>query len=245
MESILNIISNLNQECTFSEKIKETKYSEKNNLDESNVSNVSNESNEVNYYNNFVLSILDNYDMILSNTHNNKHLIFNQRIIDISSDIEDKRDIFYDKFNYNEKVFPIHKIQQSLQLSSKKKRLLSSIYYFNDLYETHFVLVDIQNKRYLETCMKNYPKKYLNYHGNKYSLSDSLDKTYQRADQLYHFENDISKNIYKLYLKPIGHYKINELKEIAIELNLPLKKDKKNKIKKEIYDDINLFKMNN
>ena len=103
----------------------------------------------------------------------------------------------------------------------------------DDLYRTHFVLVDITNKKYLETCFKKYPQKFLHFRNNKYFLSDTIDQSYEKVDQLYDFKLDILKNIYQLYLKPLGHYKIMELKDIAKEMNISLVKGTKNKIKKE------------
>jgi hypothetical protein len=53
-----------------------------------------------------------------------------------------------------------------------------------------------------------------------------------------------TRDIYKKYLNPIGKYKSPELIEIAKEMNLPLDKGGKKKVKKELYDDINLYQLN-
>ena len=53
------------------------------------------------------------------------------------------------------------------------------------------------------------------------------------------------KGIYNLYLDAIGKYKIDDLKGIALECNLELKDSKgKNKNKSVLYDEINLYKLN-
>ena len=43
---------------------------------------------------------------------------------------------------------------------------------------------------------------------------------------------------------PIGKYKSPELIQIAKDMGLPLVKDGKKKVKKELYDDINLYQLN-
>ena len=56
---------------------------------------------------------------------------------------------------------------------------------------------------------------------------------------------DIDHNmIYKLYLNSISKYKMDDLKQIASEYQIPvLKNNGKKKVKKELYDDINLYKL--
>ena len=50
-------------------------------------------------------------------------------------------------------------------------------------------------------------------------------------------------DIYNRYLKPISNYKIAELIEIANKNNIPIENDGKRKLKQELYDEINRFKM--
>ena len=49
--------------------------------------------------------------------------------------------------------------------------------------------------------------------------------------------------VYNTYLKAISNYKADDLINIANELNIDLNKNGKKKIKKELYDEINLIKM--
>ena len=53
-----------------------------------------------------------------------------------------------------------------------------------------------------------------------------------------------TRDIYKKYLNPYSKYKSPELIEIAKEMNLPLVNNGKKKVKKELYDDINLYQLN-
>ena len=52
-------------------------------------------------------------------------------------------------------------------------------------------------------------------------------------------------NPYKLFLGPIGKYKMEELKKIATELNISLKELGKNKVKQVLYNEINNLKLTN
>ena len=51
-------------------------------------------------------------------------------------------------------------------------------------------------------------------------------------------------DIYDNYLSAISKYKLPELVEIAKEINISLDKDGKKKIKKELYNEINLYYLN-
>ncbi len=56
---------------------------------------------------------------------------------------------------------------------------------------------------------------------------------------------DVTTNdIYSKQLKSIGNYKAAELTELAKSLSISLMKDGKKKVKKEIYDDINMYYLN-
>ena len=117
MDSIIKLIENNNQDCRFTETIQIGKYLE-------NISS-DNSSRDNSWYNNLVFCILDNYDLILSNTiKNDKIHILNQRVIEILSKLED--DDFYNKLGYNEKIMKRRTIQNNLQISLKKKNMISA-----------------------------------------------------------------------------------------------------------------------
>ena len=138
-------------------------------------------------------------------------------------------------------------IQYGLQRSEYKKNYISSLYYLNEYYKRNFILVSDFN--YYETCIKNYPKDYIICKKNNYSFQSCDITTLKKTDinSLSFIENDIQtkqKNIYKTFLNPISKYKMEELKNIANEYNISLKDGLKNKIKAVLYDEINLFKLN-
>ena len=64
------------------------------------------------------------------------------------------------------------------------------------------------------------------------------------VEKKHGIELDLKTNfIYNSYLKAISNYKSEELINIAKELNIDLMKNGKKKVKKELYDEINLIKL--
>lgn len=230
MNFISDILINNNKDCNFCDKIIKSEYSELNNI-----------NNDTNYRN-FLFCILDNFDLILSSS-NDKNIDFPKRVLEICSQIEEDKSNYYNKFNYN-KRFSIKKIQNSLQVCSNKEKLLSTIFYLNDYYSTHFVIVDVIGCKYMETTNKNYPKKYLECDNKFYNLSDSINTDFVKVDDLDLFKKDVT-SIYDSYLKSLSNYKMDDLKKICNELNLSFYNGNKIMKKKDIYDMINLYKMCN
>ena len=169
--------------------------------------------------------------------------------MEICSEIDEKGECFK---NYNfHKSLKSHSVQQGLQLFDKRINHISSLYYLNEYYKRHFVIV-YENIAY-PTCIKEYPKIYLSTDNNhKVKVLNTCDFPEMNLKNLFEktkivddVKRDI-KGIYNLYLEPIGKYKLDDLKKIAIECNISLKDSNgKNKTKSELYDSINLYKLNN
>ena len=167
----------------------------------------------------------------------------------ICSQIDEESDNKYTNFNYNKKYIKSSQIQVGIQLSEQNKNNISGIYYLNDYYKRHFVL--ISDFQYYETCIKKYPKDYILYKNNKYSFIDSVNiQDFKETDSIsfISINDDIKtniKNIYTKYLNPISNYKLDELQKIANDLNISLKDETgKNKIKIVLYDTINILMLN-
>ena len=233
MDLVASKLNVINSDCNFTENIVTNKYSEK----------VHKES-KTNNYSNFLFCILDNFDILLSNTHiKDKKTIFFQRISQILSEIDENSS--FNSYNFNEKHMKINKIQRSVQLCSKKngEYLLSVLFFLNELYKTHFVIVDVKKNILYETCPKDYPKHYLMYNGNFY-LQETITETYSKSSASF-FDEDIKiKNVYQSYLKPVSNYKIDDLKTIAGEHGILIMNGSKSIKKQDIYDKINLTMLN-
>jgi len=256
---IFDLLTNLNQDCHFTDKIKESKYIEGNCNDNVGTSTSTNSHTHVDSpnttnhtvkqlsYPTFIKCIISEFDPMYSSLEEEeKKLYFSKKIMEICSKIDEDENSFK---NYQfHKSMKSHSVQQGLQVHDKKINHISSIYYLNEYYKRHFIIVH-QNIAYM-TCIKNYPKIYLSFENHKVKVVKDNDfqemnlKTlFEKTKLIDDVKRDI-KGIYNLYLDPISKYKIDDLKKIAVECNLELKKDGKNKNKSVLYDEINLYKLN-
>lgn len=266
---IFDLLNDLNQDCHFTDKIKESKYIEgngngtstsanththdqvKTNTNSTPTPNTTNHTVKQFYYPTFIKCIISEFDPMYSSLDDQeKKLYFSKKIMEICSKIDEDENSFK-KYQFH-KSMKSHSVQQGLQVHDKKINHISSIYYLNEYYKRHFIIVH-QNVAY-PTCIKNYPKIYLSFENHKIKVVNTLsDKDYPEMNLKTLFEktkiiDDVKrdiKGIYNLYLDAIGKYKIDDLKGIALECNLELKDSKgKNKNKSVLYDEINLYKLN-
>jgi hypothetical protein len=261
---IFDLLNDLNQDCSFVEKINESDYVES--ITTSNDTTTTTTTTTATtatattattpsskFYHNLVTCIISEFDPMFQTLNESEQKTYlSQKIMEICSKI-DESDNFYHDYGFNEKIMKSHLIQMGLQMGlqthEKKMNHISSVYYLNEFYKKHFVITH-QNIAY-ETTLKNYPKIYLSIQGrvkiidekefNKGNLNDLFDKI--------NLQNDIKKemkSVYKMFLDPISKYKIDDLKEIAQDCNLSLKDAllNKNKVKGQLYEEINLYKLN-
>ena len=235
---IFKIINSINQDCNFVDSINEFSLIETINTTKT-IKN--------NKMKSLVYCIFSQYDQIFQTLPNNeKKLYFKNKITEICSLIDEKGDEYYNKFSLNEKNLKTKVIQYSLQFSLENENLLSSLLYLNELYKKHFII--IYNDNYYETSLKNYSKDYILFKDDVYSFTEFRDNL--KVDKLQNLpiKNDLNKfnliDFYDKKLKPISNYKLNELQDIAIESNLSIKKNSKNKTKQDLYDEINIYHLN-
>jgi hypothetical protein len=228
---ILNLIQEINGDCDFTSSINESSFIEK----------IKTQKIKEDYFN-FLMCILDNYDLLLTtSTEKDKMTLFKKRVLEISSKLDEDPDNYYNNMGYNEKTMKKKLIQRGLHNSMDNKKNISSLYYLNDLYKTHFVFVDLNKREYYETTIKNYDKVYLCLRKNKFYFCDNLPDNLTKKDIIESiFDIDV-KVVYKTYLESISKYKIGDLKEIATKFNIPLKDNGKNKTKNILYNEINMY----
>ena len=233
----IDIIKEINQDCDFTTKIKESKFIE---------SLVSKNKNF--NYNSLCQCIISSSDPLYETIPNNeKKQYFKDKILNICTLIDENKQDNYLNYNLNTKIMKSKTIQYSLQLSIDNKNLLYSILYLNEFYKKHFIV--LHNNKLYETSLKNYPKEYILYQNNKFSINHkNLDDFVNDDLKNIPIENDIKKtnliDIYNKYLESISKYKIDDIQKIANDLNISLKNDKKNKTKQQLYNEINIFKLN-
>jgi len=243
---ISDLLKDLNVDCNFTNDIKESKYIEgSKNKNENNIS--MNTSNKQNYYPTFIKCIISEFDPIYGSlSEGEKKIYFSKKIMEICSEIDEKEEYFKD-YNFH-KSLKSHNIQQGLQLYEKRINHISSLYYLNEYYKRHFVIV-YENIAY-RTCIKDYPKIYLRFDNHKVKVINTCDflemnikNLFEKSKIVDDVKRDI-KGIYNLHLEAISKYKLDDLKKIAIECNILLKDSKgKNKTKSVLYDEINLYKL--
>lgn len=141
------------------------------------------------------------------------------------------------------KKFSSKLIQNGLQ----EINYLSSILYLNEIYKIHCVIYNSNTKKYYHTSYRNYPKVVCLYKNNTWFIDDTLEVPIESSDvqelsTIITLDSDVM--IFKTFLNPISKYKINELEDKCRERNIKLlKSNGKKKLKKELYDEINLYEI--
>ena len=123
---------------------------------------------------------------------------------------------------------------------------LSSVLYLNEYYKINCIIYNPSSNKYYRTSLKNYPKLVCIYKKDKWYLhKDSIDDSVVSNFDKEGIENvltiDTSYIIYKPYLNALSNYKLPDLVKICSTMNISILKDTgKKKLKKELYDEINL-----
>lgn len=188
-----------------------------------------------------VYNFIHEYKII---TGTDKQVFLSKKKMEIATNIDEKSSDVYDKFSYN-KFMKKNIIQKGLQ----EKNCVSTLLYLNDLFNVNCYLYDINKKVYVKTSLKEKDRVKVGYNNKKFFLLDDEDVTsfsetdFSTLDT--YFTMDVTTNdIYSKHLKSIGNYKVTELSELANSLTISLMKDGKKKVKKELYDDINMYYLN-
>ena len=192
--SLLQLINELNQECNFTESIQESSF----------IESIKNQKTYNLDFKSLVECIFSNYDPIYQTIPNHeKNLYVKKLIMKLCSEIDEKSEQYYDNFKFNPKIMKKNIIQRSLQLSEQNKNSMSSLFYLNDYYKTHFVFIH-KNNMY-ETCLKNYKKDYILFHKNKFSFVSFNDSYHLEDLSKFPLTNDLKKgSVYKNYLGPLS-----------------------------------------
>lgn len=186
-------------------------------------------------------SVYDHHYILVENK--DKQLYVKQRLMNIATEIDEDKSHKYDKFNYMKYMNPTL-IQQGLQAMNT----VSALLYLSDYY-------GITTNVYLQTPMLKVVTSEKT--RTEFNIVYTAECKWSEIDVVTDYKDgsfedlglgltlDVkTRDIYKKYLNPISKYKSPELIEIAKEMNLPLDKGGKKKVKKELYDDINLYQLN-
>lgn len=171
-----------------------------------------------------------------------KQLYIKQKIVEIATAIDEDSKNSYDRFSYL-KCMNATSIQHGLQ----KGDTVSALLYLSDLYNVSSKVYIASTTTYVNTSDKTREPFSILFTNGKWSeLTEEPPFTegeFTCLGECVVLDVD-TKDVYKKYLQPIGKYKAPELIEIAKSMNIPIETDGKKKVKKTLYDDINIYQLN-
>lgn len=210
---------------TYSKKIKIVRYTEgeKVIIDKEGVKDISEliiGMNELEYNN-------------IDKSHRNSFVV--NKKLEIAGDIK-KNDKYHNKFTLNV-------IQNGLQ----EMNYLSSILYLNEFYKIHCIIYNSNTKQFYHTSFKDYPKVVCIYKNNTWFHDDTIEVK-DSSNDIQELSNilkiDCETAIFKTFLGALSRYKMVDLEGYCKERGISLlKPNGKKKLKKELYDEINLYEI--
>ncbi len=197
------------------------------------------------FFPNIIELLFTNYDHLYSVIEpKDRNLYVNQRIVEICSLMEEDPVKYYDRFNYNKKMD-----KSTIQYGLQNMNHVSSLLYLADIYNITITVYIEKTKKKIITSDKNRTNIHIVYtSGGKWYILDTKDEEY-KDDEFTNLSEclvtDIStKHIYNKYLDSIGNYKYAQLVDKAKERDIPLYENDKKKVKKILYDEINIYELN-
>lgn len=229
----MELLSKLSSTKTYCENIKESSYVQR-------VSDIV-KTKVYQDINNLFVDKFDPTCNILD--EKDKDVYYIQRLLEIATDVDEKNDTNYLNYKYSSKVFKTSLIQSGLQTPNT----LSSVIYLGDFYKvTPIIYIDsIKSKIVISQKTRN--NIHILYKDGTFSeLDEPLEYKLGTYDDLKHalVLNVKKLDVYELDLQPIGKYKVTELVELANKINLPIEENGKKKVKKQLYDEIYLYYLN-
>ena len=229
----MELLSKLNSSKDYCSSIRDCVYTQK-------VSNYPKKK----HYQNINDLFIDNYDPTCSILENkDKAVYIKQRVIEIATEIDENKSMKYDKFNYTTK-FKSSLIQTGLQTPNN----LSSLLYLGDIYNVTSVIHIDSLKTKVNVSQKKRDLLHILYKDGSFMILDEptdfkLGEYYNLGECFVLIIKDLS--VYNSHLASISKYKAPELIELASKIQIPLEVNGKKKVKKQLYDDINLYYLNN
>ena len=230
----MELLSKLTSTKTYCENIKESTYVQRITDSVETTEKVYQDINNL---------FIDNFDPTCTIIEEkDKDIYFIQRLLEIATDIDEKGETHYHNFKYSKQMKP-----QLIQSGLQTPNTLSSVIYLGDLYKvTPVIYIDsLQTK--VVISQKTRSNIHILYKDGTFVELDEppefKEGSYDDLKECFVL-NVKNLGVYHSELQPIGKYKVTELVELANKINLPLEENGKKKIKKQRYDDINLYYLN-
>ena len=123
----------------------------------------------------------------------------------------------------------------------------SSVLYLNEIYKVNCIIYNKDTNKYYSTTVKDYEPLYCVYRNNSwFQVNDTIEFEKLKFAEITELSSVVTLDypsilIYQQFLESLSKYKVKQLEEIAVNEDISLlTKNGKKKIKKELYDDINL-----
>lgn len=171
-----------------------------------------------------------------------KGVYIKQRLVEVATELDENHKEKYEKFNYSKQMKP-SLIQTGLQQANQ----LSSVVYLSDIYNVTPVIYIDSSQTKITLTEKIRKNLHILYKDGSFMELDAGPEF--KIGDINDLQNCFVFNVkntdfYKPYLAPLGKYKVSELTEIAMNINLPITVNGKKKVKKQLYDEINLYYLN-
>jgi hypothetical protein len=197
-------------------------------------------------------------------TEGNNPIIEERGVNDICEIIIGNNSILYDSMDDNHKGQYIIKekltIASTMELKKtysnvfnsslitiglQSKNYLSSILYLNEHYGINVVVFNKEINKYYKTTVKDYPKLFCRYQNNSWFINDFPQIEPEYSDDVSELSNILTIDCPTIIWKPgyfaLSKYKLEDLKKYCIDRSIPLVHESgKKKLKKELYDNLNL-----
>lgn len=186
-----------------------------------------------------LIAIFDPTASVLSGTELIDYCL--KRRLEIATEIDENKAETYDKYKYHKQMKP-NLIQTGLQI----KNSLSTILYLSDLYRLSPTIYSVSSQTSVLLNQKNHKICSIVFQNGIFQeVSDPPafnPGTYENLSE--YFVLDLKNlQIYQPYLDPISKYKMSELIEIADKRCISLTSNTKKKVKKQLYEDINVYEL--
>ena len=123
----------------------------------------------------------------------------------------------------------------------------SSVLYMNEIYKVNCIIYNKDTNKYYSTTVKDYEPLYCVYRNNSwFQVNDTIEFEKLKFAEITELSSVVTLDypsilIYQQFLESLSKYKVKQLEEIAVNEGISLVNGTgKKKIKKELYDDINL-----
>tara|TARA_B100001123_G_C15337146_1_gene1033296 strand:+ start:1065 stop:1745 length:681 start_codon:yes stop_codon:yes gene_type:complete len=160
--------------------------------------------------------------------------------------IDKKLEIASNLFSHFNKP-TIKKFNRSLiEAGFQKLNIFSSILYLNEYYKVNCIIYNEQTNEYYQTTVKKeYEPIYCLYKNNSWYLKEELNDKDIIFSDIHNLGTILTMDIdtiyiFKPYLSSLSNYKVKELEEIAKQNDIDIYQGQKKKVKKELFDEINL-----